>query len=174
MKGAKVIIFQTINRRFHSDPNIRVTWITVAMKRPSGNLVLIKKGTQVIVFLYFDKFEFTFFKFFNFSALFSAVVQILCSKQNGLFRLQWFGWLDVKHRHLCVPVGLWKRFIEISFLFLFIKISRNGIWCLLYSIVNCIEGLIDFKMSNNSSGLIFLLHKSVKHSSKKQLHFCLI
>ena len=41
--------------------------------------------------------------------------------------------------------------IQIPFLFLFIKISRNGIWSLLYSIVNCIEGLIEFKVSNNSN-----------------------
>ena len=47
-------------------------------------------------YLYFDKFDFKFSKFFNFSALFSAIVQILHAKQNGIFRLQWFGWRDVK------------------------------------------------------------------------------
>ena len=47
-----------------------------------------------------DKFDFKFSKFFNFSALFSATVQIVHSKENGIFRLQWFGWLDVKGRDI--------------------------------------------------------------------------
>ena len=106
---------------------------------------------------YSDKFDFKFSKFFNFSGLFSAIVQTLRAKQNGMFRLQWFGWLGVRGRHLWVSVGLWQRSIQIPFSFLFNKISRNGIWSLLYSIVNCIEGLIEFKVSNNSSGLIWLL-----------------
>ena len=58
--------------------------------------------------------------------------------------------------------------------FLFIKISRNGIWSLLYFIVNCTEGLIEFKVSNNSSGLIWLLLKSIQQSSKKWFQFSLI
>ena len=93
----------------------------------------------------------------NFS--FPEVFQI--AKQNGIFRLQWFRWLDVKSRHLWVFVGLCWRSIQIPFSLLFIKISRNGIWSLLYSIVNCIEELIAFKVSNNSSGLIWLLLKTV-------------
>ena len=41
--------------------------------------------------LYFYKFDFKFSKFFNFSALFSAIVQILRAKQNRIFYLQWQG-----------------------------------------------------------------------------------
>ena len=40
--------------------------------------------------------------------------------------------------------------------------------------MNCIEGLIEFKVSNNSSGLIWLLLKTVKQSSKKRFQFSLI
>ena len=59
---------------------------------------------------------------------------------------------------------------QIPFSFLFIKISRNSIWSLLYSMVNCIEGLIEFKVSNNSSGQIWLLLKTVHGKTTNEWH----
>ena len=60
----------------------------------------------------FDKFVFKFSKFFNFSALLSVIVEILCTKQNGIFRLQWFGRLDVTGRHLWVSL---LKYLEMVF-----------------------------------------------------------
>ena len=40
--------------------------------------------------------------------------------------------------------------------------------------MNCIEGLIEFKVSNNSAGLIWLLLKTVHESSKNRFQLSLI
>ena len=135
----------------------------LGLKGPSQNLVFFfESGYQ-----YFDKFNFKL----SFSALISAIVLILRTKQNEMFHLQWIGRLDVTGRHTCVSVGLWERSIKISFPFCFIKISRNGKWFLLYSIVNCIKGLIEFKESNNSSGLIWLIIKIYSSHPKTSSSF---
>ena len=97
----------------------------LVLQEPSQMLGFIRESRE----WYFDKFDFKISQFLNFSALFSAIVQFFFTKQNGMLRLQWI-------------------------LFLFITISRNGIWSLVCSTLNCIEGLIEFKVCNNSSGVV--------------------
>ena len=94
------------------------------------------------------------------SSLPNAIVEILRAKQNGIFILQWLRWLDLKRRHLCLWVYS-KGLSKYSFRYLCIKMSRNDNWLLLYSIINCIEGSIEFKVSNKSSGLIWWLLQTV-------------
>ena len=55
----------------------------VILRGPSEMLILLVNLSNG-----FGKFDFKFSKFFNFSALLSAIVQILRAKQNGMFRLQ--------------------------------------------------------------------------------------
>ena len=58
--------------------------VFVVLKGPSEILVLlVNPGNGILINLIFK-----FSEFLNFSALFSAIVQIFCAKQNGMFHLQ--------------------------------------------------------------------------------------
>ena len=114
------------------------------IKRVSWNTCFISEFRQ----WHFDKIGFKLFKVLNFSALFSAIVQILRTKKTWIFCLQWFGSLDVNGRGFCAFVSLWQWSIQIPLSLYFIKLSKNIMQSLLYSMVNCIEGLIELKVSN--------------------------
>ena len=61
------------------------------------------------------------------------------------------------------------RSIQILSLLHLIKMSRKGMASLFYSMVNRIDGFIEFKMRNKSLGLILFFSNRVSQSSRKRL-----
>ena len=68
---------------------------------------------------YFAKFDFNFFEILKFWVLFSTIPRIVRAKQNEMFPLQWFGWLDVKGRHLFMSGFIVKVHPNIVFVSLY-------------------------------------------------------
>ena len=72
-----------MTRYFHLTVSVS---LLLVLKRPSEILVLVVNvGNGILINLILS------FPNSNFSVLLSAIVQILCAKQNEMFCFQWFG-----------------------------------------------------------------------------------
>lgn len=79
--------------------------------------------------------------------LYYRTIRLAITKQ--LFFQTCFGWIVEYWKHLCLLVVFWYKSIHTPLLYVLIKICRNGIFSLLYSIANWIASLIELIMSNN-------------------------
>ena len=144
MKATRVNIFQTINQIFNMLQILELSGLNVVVNEKMFSIevflyflslfVLLKGPSEIFVLLKNPGIDVLINLILGFPNSLTSQHPSCWTKWDVSIKMAW----ETRCRHHDVSVGL-------PFSFLFIKIFRTGIWSLLYSIANCIEGLIELK-----------------------------